>query len=94
MERVLEGGQRREREREDKRGERRKRAVSLPAKLLRTATYSGWSERERALFLSGLQLSKGIADDEDLKRGLSLIKIFVIDREKIIVTVNENLHYY
>ena len=50
--------------------------------------------RERALFLSGLQLSKGIADDEDLKRGLSLIKIFVIDREKIIVTVNENLHYY
>lgn len=93
---MLEGGQRREKEREDKRGERRKRAVSLPAKLLRTATYSGWSKREREsiLFLSGLQLSKGIADDEDLKRGLSLIKIFVIDREKIIVTVNENLHYY
>lgn len=60
----------------------------------RLRTQDGKREKENILFLSGLQLSKGIADDEDLKRGLSLIKIFVIDREKIIVTVNENLHYY
>lgn len=60
----------------------------------RLRTQDGARERKSILFLSRLQLSKGIADDEDLKRGLSLIKIFVIDREKIIVTVNENLHYY